>query len=119
MRYIYWKVFLNTNKLNKAQKFSLAIAEVLSNSTFISCENYWKDKSLHCLKVKQKLKQKKPESIVVEILTNISLVSGSWDMDLPLKIDQSIMDFSGITTMNFRFEFVKLASFEISEENDL
>lgn len=114
---VYWRVFLNTKKKEKAKKLSKDIMKSFSKCQMISLEPYWKDESLYCFELTQDITSKMPEGVVFEVLKKTSLISNSWSIDLPENFDIENFDFSGVADNNFRWNYISWISFNIQDKH--
>ncbi|UGU17917.1 hypothetical protein LS482_08555 [Sinomicrobium kalidii] len=114
---IYWRFLLNTDKKNKAEKFSKNILETMPNAKIVILEPYWKDKSLFNLEVRHDLVNIIPDKVVFEVLETISLISNSWSIDLPINFNIEEFDFSGVAIDNLKWDYVSWTSFFLQDKD--
>ena len=115
---LYWRFFLNANRIDKAEKITKKILDILGegNCEIILLEKYWKDEKLFNLEVSQKLFV----SFSLEVLLNeVSKISNHWTITLPddLMNSKNIVELTGLSESKNKILGLKWVSFMLEEYN--
>ena len=112
---IYWKIFLDTKDMGKAQKISQVALTALAGSTLISCERSTNDTSAHELVVSQDCSSSAPAEVISEVLGKVTPISSVWQINLRTGIGEQNADLSGTASSNFKLIGIKWASFMVQD----
>ena len=111
MKEIYWRVFINTKQIEKAEIIKNQLFSMLKNCKIVLLQVYWKDNSMFVLEYKQKIQEKEMSKILIEMFECISLFSNTWSISLPSKFSNSDFEISGIAERNIKTNGISWVSF--------
>ncbi len=108
--FIYWGIFIKVNDSMEATQFANKIVLLFNKCKIIEVEQYWKDKSLYEILIKQDVRYCSNKTIIFYIYKNSSLLSKSWNLSF---INMNNIEMSGVATKDFLFNIITWCSFDI------
>lgn len=115
MKGISWTFILNTKNRDKAAKIVSEIESVLTNSTPLSSEIYWKDSTKFKIELCQPMSDLNFPEILITTLNQIRVFSNSWTMDLPPTFNAGSYNIAGVTKSGISIAGIDWISFSLDD----
>lgn len=115
MKGISWTFILNTKSKDKAAKIVSEIESVLTNSTLLSSEIYWKDSTKFKIELCQPMSDLNFPEILITTLSQVRIFSNSWAMELPMAFNSDSYNLAGVTKSGISIVGIDWISFSLDD----
>lgn len=115
---LFWRIFIDTQKANKADKIANYFLELIGNNyEILKREKYWKDNTLFEVEFCKKIDVDSSNQLLFELLETLSLVAREWRFNLPSNFSVVNFDISGLTNEGIKITGIKWISFDLYDES--
>lgn len=115
---LFWRIFIDTQKANKADKIINYFLESIGNNyEILKREKYWKDNTLFEVEICKKMDVDSTNHLIFELLETLSLVAREWKFSIPSNFSSENFDISGLTNEGIKIIGIKWISFDLYDES--